>query len=65
MLFYTPTPNILLSPLYFKGLEVFHSVELAKKFIWCFVKKVQKNPYELFGQSNILILLESILTFLT
>ena len=65
MLFYTPVPNILLPPLYFKGLEVFHSVELAKKFIWCFVKKVQKNPHKLFGQSNIVILLESILTFLT
>lgn len=38
-----PTPNILLPPLYFKGPEVFHSVEVARKFIWCFVRRYRKT----------------------
>ena len=63
--FLHPTPNILLPPLYFKGPGSLSFCWGGQKVHLVFCKKVQKNPHELFGQSNILILLESILTFLT
>ena len=33
----------------------FHTIGLAKNFIWVFDKMAQENPDELFGQSNILL----------
>ena len=43
MLFYTPPPISCFRLYILKVREVFHSVEVAKKFISCFVRRYRKT----------------------